>query len=211
MSILILLNGPPRCGKDTAAEFLVKNHGYVKRKMTEPMDRAIAQFLDIHPETFAIMREEFKDQGVLPGNCSMRKALIEFSERFAKPCFGKNIFGRIMARQFSLCPAPRVVMSDCGFADEILPFIGAFKSVAVVSIFRPGCTYKDDSRGYIAGTIRSLFNESSVTFPEVENKRGLGEFFERIEQIHLGLEPSSTSRVAPRLEDIYSGRGSGER
>ena len=139
--MLILLNGPPRSGKDTAGQWLSKWLGLPLVKLTAPLDRAIAAFFQISPQRWAYLREEGKDQpapelfGYTP-----RQVLISLGEHWAKPLLGQDVFGQL---------APKYgIITDVGFRPEAEALVQPDHTF-LVRIHRPGCTFANDSRSYI--------------------------------------------------------------
>ena len=53
MSMLIGLTGPPGCGKDTAADHLVKNHGFVRVAFADTI-REVALTIDPYDHFFRL-------------------------------------------------------------------------------------------------------------------------------------------------------------
>jgi hypothetical protein len=196
--MLILLNGPPRSGKDTAGRILHEVLGYPLHKFTEPMDRALPAFVGITPERWAFLREHAKDKaceelgGLLP-----REVLISFSETWAKPLFGRDIFGQLMRRSLQAQPA---ILTDCGFRREVECVVPDYppEEVLLLRLHRPGCTFSKDSRAYI--TLADL----GVRELDLENHGTLAAFDEQIRRLALDISirssadtPCTTSNRSP--------------
>jgi len=177
---VVLFNGPPKSGKDTAVSACLKEfdkhyiHGekqpehafgdwnpYVY-KFAEPLKKAAISLIGGDPERSNIENQQYKNTpqedffGEVP-----RDVLISLSEYFAKPLWGNNFFGRVAVnrlRRFSelnpIGAAQTVVLiSDCGFKEEVMPvreFVGA-DNVLLVRISRPDCNFDGDSRSYLHG------------------------------------------------------------
>lgn len=152
---IILLNGPPRCGKDTAAEFLLANIiGSRHLKFAEPLKRAVPAMYGLKPRQWKDLYENHKDEPTpaLLG-LSPRQAMISASEDWMKPLHGEDVFGKIAARSVRFgMPAGTVVVSDCGFDSEVVPMVDSFgaKNLLIIAIKRKGKSFANDSRGYIA-------------------------------------------------------------
>ncbi len=165
---VIIFNGPPSSGKDTAAtrtaNYLNGRHAVgglipfrpAHYKFADPLKAAVHQLLAV-PFSCAHYEKEFgnewKDQpqkefyGRTP-----REAYIGISETFAKPLFGDGVFGRVLARRFRMDKQSNVaVVSDGGFIDELVPVVLEFgaDNVLVVRVTRPGCSFVGDSRSYL--------------------------------------------------------------
>ena len=150
---MILFNGPPRSGKDTAADAIFENFLESARvKNTTPMDRAIKAMFNMTDDEFLYYREAVKDTPqALFKSLSMREILISMSEDWCKPLMGDDVFGRIVADRF-LPDKPLLVCSDSGFEAEAVPYIkklGA-DNMLLVRIHRDGCNFSNDSRSYLS-------------------------------------------------------------
>lgn len=152
---LIVLNGPPDCGKDTTADYLVESQGWHKFKLAHSLKLGAHALLG---DSLDIMKYEGAAKNIpqedLFGEIP-REWYIYLSEEVLKPRFGKDILGKIAVR-FLRILAPwegkeGIVISDCGFMEELRPIIKAFgpSNIYVIQMFRDGCTYKADSRGYL--------------------------------------------------------------
>lgn len=160
---VIFLNGPPRCGKDTAAHAMltaVPQLNTCIAKMTGPMNSALSHFLGLieNSPLWQELRETDKDKprDELFGT-TMRKAFISFSEDFAKPTFGPAVFGHLMARSIAHSSHHLIIISDSGFAAETIPVINTVgpDNCLLIRIHRPGYGFKNDSRSYLDLNIKT--------------------------------------------------------
>lgn len=179
---LILLNGPPRCGKDTAAQ-LLRNH--YKPRYTTRWEK----FSRPHKEAFAAMARENIDFEFNVAHYELRKAetipwlgvsyrqwQIDFSEKFMKPLYGETIFARMLLERIRnrageagyLC-----VVSDCGFQIEVDTVAAAWNpaDLMVITVMRDGCTFAGDSRQYVKPT-----NNSESLWKIAYNNRSIDDF-----------------------------------
>lgn len=155
---VVFLQGPPRCGKDTAAHLLVETYEYQHEKFAQPIvDAMQAQFSD-----FFMVNEEMDPPGTMddfkstnfgpylnPGSdvaITGRDIMIAWSEKFMKPLFGDRVFGTLAARRIY----KSTVFSDSGFQGEAEAIFTDFppEECAIVALYRPGCTFQNDSRSY---------------------------------------------------------------
>lgn len=163
---LILLNGAPRSGKDTAADAIVATLSAWRAMRSGPavvkwgMSYALKEgthALYGHPEKPHDAYENVKDKphpdffGLTP-----RQAYIAVSEKLMKPLHGKDVFGKIFVRRVHpMCPGPRdaVISPDAGFTDEWAPSLAEFGACNMLLIRvhaeARGCTFAHDSRNYI--------------------------------------------------------------
>ena len=184
---IILLNAPPRAGKDTAAAAIItglqniaaagKEMRYIPahHKMAESLKKgAHALFgVDMSAEWY----EENKDKP-LPEfmNKSPREVYINLSEDFVKPFYGKQAFGWMFVNR--LRPAARLaetatgqeylcICSDLGFEEELQPLIAAYDAdnILIIHIVREGCDFGNDSRSYIKHPdirLKTIINRGTV-------------------------------------------------
>lgn len=155
MAKVIILNGPAGCGKDTLAMALVEM-GFAKRTTSfkNPMFNialaalgpdAYHEFLDGYDDR---ARKE-KPECFLNG-LSRRQFMIAISEQFIKPVLGNDYFGKYLAE--NLPDGDEVfVVSDGGFASEVVPIVAAGHDVRIVRLHRDGYTFEGDSRGHLYG------------------------------------------------------------
>ncbi|YP_009965920.1 ATP-binding protein [Escherichia phage SECphi27] len=152
---IIILNGPPGCGKDTIAAYLT-GHRYpaVKASFKQPMfDIAFSmlgvyrydEFMDLYND-----REQKEKPQVILGGKSPRQFMIWISEDVMKPVFGEQYFGRRMVEEINeMYRDLAVVISDGGFPEEIKPLVKAGHEVHICRLHRDGFTFAGDSRDYI--------------------------------------------------------------
>lgn len=156
---IILFNGPPRSGKDTAARACIEaedlnGHFRVFDRMSMPIKRAFAGMTGQHIDRWGNVDyfEEVKEFGVKGIEASYRQWQIDFSERFMKPLYGDNVFVRLfIQRQVSQHRDAVVFVPDCGFDIEYSILVNAFgvENVLVVKIYRPGADFRGDSRSWL--------------------------------------------------------------
>ena len=160
MTKVILLNGPPRCGKDTLAEAMWNfNPSVFQEKFAAPLKEHA-------PQLYGVSRHDWKNNYDTPAQKDMpqsvflgksaRQIQIALSETFYKPLHGSDVFGRLLVSRVSRLPklsgGPRiVVVSDSGFRDEAEAVVNHFgaEHTFLVRLYRTGSSYDGDSRGYI--------------------------------------------------------------
>ena len=152
--MIILLNGPPGCGKDTAAGFIKKYLDLCREyKMSMPLKSALRTLLCIEDERWKeMLAYGAKDEPLLPKGVSIRQALIRLSEDYLKPMLGDDIFGHIAVRHLiRMASAANIVIPDTGFTDEVVPILKEFtaKKIRIIRLSRPGYFYTNDSRSDI--------------------------------------------------------------
>jgi hypothetical protein len=156
---VILFNGPPRSGKDTAARACLEaedlnGHLRVFDRMSMPIKRAFAAMMGENIDRWGNVGyfEEHKEEPNELLGCSYRQWQIDFSEKFMKPLYEENIFGRLFINRAWRQSKNAVIFTpDCGFDIEYTTLANAFgqENVLVVKIYRPGTGFKGDSRTYL--------------------------------------------------------------
>lgn len=143
----LLLNGPPRSGKDTIGGML---WGQLPRSHLHKFAAPIVSFM---LREFGIdMSRVSKDNPhtSLRGR-TPREVAIRYSEGFIKPLFGQNWFGEMALeemRSLAVQGQELVIFTDSGFLHEAVPLLRSLGSTNVlqVRLTRPGATYQGDSR-----------------------------------------------------------------
>lgn len=157
MTQIILFNGPPGSGKDTAAKYLQREYGAYHTKFAKALKEATHALygLGALPDDFFESSKGKATQtffGLPP-----RQAYIKVSEELVKPVLGKNFFGEVMRQTCKRAVGDGydlIVISDSGFAEEALPLVEEFgaENILLVQIHAEerGCTFEGDSRSYIS-------------------------------------------------------------
>lgn len=151
----VILNGPPRSGKDTLAGYCQRLLGGQQQKFIAPL---YAYMEHCHGMTQEYC-ERHKDTK-LPqlGGCTIREELINFSERYFKPRFGQDIYGRLMCRRLveSRDLPYYVWVTDLGFHTELIGLLDEVvmrrcdsPKCTVIHLQRDGYTFNNDSRSYV--------------------------------------------------------------
>lgn len=151
---IILLNGPPGCGKDFAGQILMDllPKSVVMKFATEVkhMTHRAYGLGDIEADHF----EDHKDVGIASfRGRSPRDAYIQMSEGFMKPLHGEWIFGHILKNQilWRSDQFSTAIITDSGFAKEAEVLIREFgaDNVQLIRIHREGHDFSSDSRSYL--------------------------------------------------------------
>lgn len=167
MPHIILLNGPPRSGKDTIAREIERigedeMRGVVHcLKFAQPLKVAAHAALNLMSDggDAPLPADAFEDDKDRPLQAffglSPRQFYIQFSEVWMKPLFGHDIYGGLAARTVSRIDAIKTnrlcVFSDSGFASEARVLIEKFgpDRILLVRLHRPGTSFAGDSRSYL--------------------------------------------------------------
>lgn len=151
---ILLLNGPPRCGKDTLGKLVRSYYPHVSlASFAEPLKRMAWRMGGVpYSRTLA---EQVKDQ---PQECfwgkTPRETYIAISEMLCKPFFGQGFFGTLavedLKRRQELGEGP-FLFTDSGFVAETEPLVKEFgaRNVRLLHMERAGCNFLSDSRSWI--------------------------------------------------------------
>jgi hypothetical protein len=184
MTKIIVLNCPPRSGKDTIAEEFVKRDGFT---MLSFKSRLIEIALLISNVSKSEWDERYIDQKDVPwerlGGLSQRQYLIKISEDWVKPIHGKTYFGKIIAEnseEYDFC-----ILPDGGFEEEIKPLYEKYgKNLLILQWSRTGCNFDNDSRNWIIGYPANTFsiqnNDSSIEDHYFRVKRAIEHYYEKV-------------------------------
>ena len=176
---VVFLNGPPGSGKDYAANVLTECPDLTVEhwKFAQPLRDMLFALLEGDEGQY----DNIKSSVIRPYNVTGRQIMIDMSEYFMKPCYGKDIFGQIAQGRLAEYIQNNdqlgnehpdiIVFSDCGFRDELLPVIKLIgeENCFLIRLHRDGHTYEGDSRSYVEiGNIQSvdIRNTGTVAFDE---------------------------------------------
>jgi hypothetical protein len=169
---VILFNGPPGSGKDTACRVLanLQHWPIVVEKFAKSVKEGCHGLFGLVDENGAVVPHDAyelvknkpmkKFMGMSP-----REAYIWYSEEVMKPKFGKDVFGRLTVARMNAVVArdtePKLGeftvrvwgISDSGFVEEAACVVENFgaSNVALVRLYREGCDFTNDSRSYLRG------------------------------------------------------------
>ncbi len=173
---VVILNGPPGCGKDVLADYLVQNTSARlygdnhKREFKAKLFQVAAVLASIPvPRMVELNGRNTKElpSEELPGNRSPRQWLIYVSEVLVKPHLGLQYFGQAAAATLT-DEIGVYFFADGGFdteAKEIAAKVGK-DNLLVIHLTRPGCSFIGDSRNYvhesIAGATIQIDNDGDL-------------------------------------------------
>jgi len=171
---VLILNGPPRSGKDTLSSLLFRSgmfQNLTRGSFKRPLQDIAAAVLGMSLEKFMLDYEKIKDLPCENGfPMTVRELMIKISEDWIKPIAGKRYFGDLELKRVSAAEefksnyfgtdhnpyavkvaGTTVVYTDGGFGEEVLPFIESLgpENVHIVRIHRKGHTFDMDSRTYL--------------------------------------------------------------
>ena len=167
MPKIILFNGPPRSGKDTCTKMALEylGHRAVHYRFASPLKKAIHALFGmpyIGDEHFDSRKNTPSPLflGLTPG-----EAYIWLSENAVKPKFGSDFFAKVAVTAITNMMADHevVVISDCGFKEEVQALLDAFgaDNILLVHLYRAGTSFEGDSRSYV-GEGLEIINEADI-------------------------------------------------
>ena len=186
--LVIMFNAPPRAGKDTACEILMRKfpesvkYEYFKEYLYKESAKVLG--LDFNFWASVCQNGDLKDKPMLrlqtgeaEGSVTPRDILINVAENILKPKHGKDCIANATAhkiaktiQQFKAEKGynPIIVVPDLGFpyeADAVRTIIPSAE-VAVVHIKREGYTFDGDSRNYVPKAKYRIENTTLKAFEE---------------------------------------------
>lgn len=155
---IIICNAPPGAGKDTLCNYVtLHNKTFATGKFADPLKKAAKELYGLTEQQVKYFESDLTiknaKQDVLFGN-SWREVLIDLSEKYMKPKYGKDVFGKILTNKINTMPAIgpfNLIISDGGFNEEVQPLVDTYgkDKVVIVRIHRKGCDFSTDSRAFI--------------------------------------------------------------
>lgn len=163
------ISGPPESGKSTLAKLIVENTDSTwKDSFAQPIrDMIYSVFYpeegpisfsfdlrdaDAKARSFTFAKPPISTLSPLTN----RDVMISFAQKWMKPMFGEDIFGRLLHAR---CLAQedfysKFVIDDAGFLDELKYIVDqeGFEHCLLIQLYRDGCTFTKDSRGYLYPT-----------------------------------------------------------
>jgi len=156
---IILMNGPRRSGKDTAANWIMKEILQSRHvKVAGSMKQALRVMFNLPDLLWKDLEGNYSSAlklQPLPGlfGYSWVETLIWYSEVVMKPRYGNSVFIDILAEEL-IAPTSSIltVVSDCGFKEEVIVLANTFgaENIHVFQLFRDNHTFAGDSREYVA-------------------------------------------------------------
>lgn len=124
MKKVILLNGLPRSGKDTCADYLVSKHGYTKVSFASTMKEIVATTFGISVDALERMKNDNTIIHTLNGSevvLTFRDVLQRFGSEAMKPVFGNDVWARTLYDKIHTLKTDKIVVSDFRFLIEYQP------------------------------------------------------------------------------------------
>ena len=130
---IILLNGLPRSGKDTFADYMVEHHGYKKLSFASALKTIISKTFNISMELLDDLKNN--DGMIYEGNdkfqISMRDILRRFGTEGMKPFFGEDIWARLVYNEILKSSHNKFIIADFRFLSEFIPGDYKLKTILI--------------------------------------------------------------------------------
>lgn len=192
---IILVNGPPRVGKDEFYQQAIVaywNEGRViQRKFATPLYKGIQALFGLEEYEWADIYNNHKESpcSKLHG-MSPRQAMIWLSEEVMKPKFGKNVFGHSLVSSITDYDkeiADYCIVTDSGFIDEAKVVVDSYgvENVILVNVSRNGHTFENDSRHHVS--IDDIGGDRENAF-SITNNGTLGEYQNEISKVFQSIK-----------------------
>lgn len=116
--ILIGIHGKPRAGKDTIANRLVSQYGFVRYGPGDPVKRATAAMFDI--DVGNLYHDELKDTVNDYWGISYREMAQKVGKESSRDVFGEDFWMRHVEKKLKSLPkeVPGLVLADIRYANE---------------------------------------------------------------------------------------------
>jgi hypothetical protein len=167
---IVFFNGPPRVGKDTLVNGLLSRFPTARNiKFSTPLKSALPIFFGLTKDQISTL-EQVKDvpRADFLGN-SWREVQISLSEDWAKPTFGKTVFGDITCNIIKADQYANIfLISDSGFQEEAGALVEQFgkENCLLIRLKREGTNFNRDSRSYWENIFDikeiTLYNDKSI-------------------------------------------------
>lgn len=147
-----MLNGPPSCGKDTIANFMVHNHNAINLKYAQPLRDITCALFGLKDNQIDHRKNKPIDE--LKSTYRIRDFMIDVSEQIIKPnldqdWFANNLLSKIKTKYYD---EKLIVISDLGFereCDIVYNSLKTYYNFELWRISRSGTDFSKDSRVYV--------------------------------------------------------------
>lgn len=161
--ILIGLAGCKRCGKDTVADWLVRDHGFVKYAIAGPLKETCKLLFELtddqlHGDAKDVVDERY---GVTP-----RYLMQRLGTEFVRDTVGQSFWIDRFRRWYESTDATRIVVSDVRFPNEVatIESLGGY----VFGLYRPSTDDESETETHASEKPENLrvhgvvINDSSI-------------------------------------------------
>ena len=150
---VVILNCPPRSGKDTIALEIAKRcEDFTILSFKYKLIEIALTVSGLKKEEWMVRYESNKKEEPWEklGGLSQRNYLIKISEEWVKPVHGKTYFGDRVLEDIQRHENNSFIIPDGGFEEEVQPLYKALgENLLILQWDRKGCTFELDSRDWI--------------------------------------------------------------
>lgn len=167
---IIFFNGPPRVGKDTLVTGLLNKFPTARNiKFSTPLKSALPVFFGLTENQISKLEEDKDTPRDYFLGKSWRTVQISLSEDWAKPVYGKRVFGNITKNIIENDSYSNIfLISDSGFQEEAGALIDHFgkENCLLIRLSREGTNFDNDSRSYWENIFDiqeiTIYNDKSI-------------------------------------------------
>lgn len=202
---VLMLNGPPRSGKDSIANIMRDTLSNVfVYSLADPLKHAVHCTFDVPDKSlkaYELVKDEVNEDflGDTP-----RQAYIKFSESYMKPNYGKEVWAKIAIRKITQDLKnynfenirPVILITDVGFREEVTTFARTYgaNNCTLIQLTRDGKSFINDSRNYV--------EHPKVSLIDIHNQEGkLENTAARVKDIIQKISMGVSSNEPQETED----------
>lgn len=157
--MIIGLNGPKKSGKDTVAAYLIKEYGFERRAIADPIKQSVAALFDIPFSEIDKMKINPKaivsiDDGKQRHDMTMRLFLQRLGKEASMDIWGENCWNDQILPKNGFYSGRKIVVTDVRFSANArrIHECGGF----VVRVERPGVKNDDPHEGEQPLTLKEV-------------------------------------------------------
>lgn len=206
---IILLNGPPRSGKDEAAKIILEKHNTSQSKSAEIIRLADPLLQYLYSSFPQVIDYEAQKADPICDGLTPRQCIINYAENVMKPNYGNDVFVNIAIDRIKNSENSIFVVPDFGFDEEFNGFIKFAQNygdieIILIKMYRTGRDFRNDSRKYVKidekYKIKQLNVYNNGTLLELKNK--IHEEIANLEKIYEAPFQSNCATFAPSFSNI---------
>lgn len=171
--IVAMYSPAPVSGKTTLANFLCKEHGFLKLSFATPLKQMMGAFLDScgfsKGEINYLLYGDGKDEMFEPFNGKFRIGLQTLGTEWGRG-LNRNLWVWAMERKLHIYQERNIVIDDLRFLNEYQMLLG--RGATIVHIMRPGVvsTETHESEGALDHEVFHLYHVNEDPIPESTEK-----------------------------------------
>lgn len=166
---IVFFNGPPRVGKDTLVNGLLRRFPTSQDiKFSNPFKASLPAFFGLTQNQLDTLEQDKESPKDYLLGKSWREVQISLSEDWAKPIFGKRVFGNIAKNIIDNNSNNIFLISDSGFQEEAAALVEHFgkENCLLIRLKRKDTNFDNDSRSYWENIFDikeiTLYNDKSI-------------------------------------------------